>query len=465
MRVQRRRPPRQRSVPGAPEHSRMESRGLLVPLREVNRFRKALLKRQWMRELRPPAPTDVFTHIYGLPDAPDSNSCADSGLAAVEQGSVALAVDQNWRYLILSLAGERAVLDGKAVAADLTDFLDECSLTGPSLDKVQLVCCSSADTDANITALPAGTLPETAATGSPATAAAVPTATAAQFTFVDLFAGVGGFASGLGSGEFCELSGECLLACEKDHEAQTVYIRNHGMPTHGMHGDIRTLARLPPGVDLLCAGFPCQSFSRANSAGKGLDCPKNGFLFFEITRLLKQSPDRAPKALLLENVRNLLDMDNGETFCEVKTALEQCGYSVCHKVIFSDELVGVPQRRERLYIVAFHGRGGLGADSAARFEWPAVHAQETAVSSDSRGGNTSKRPCRRGLTVRQVLETDPALLEKHRLSVHQWEKVTSHRSWHTSVLALHKRRLVNLDGCARTLGGEHTSHLQLRVMP
>ena len=165
-------------------------------------------------------------------------------------------------------------------------------------------------------------------------------------------------------------------------------------------------------------------------------------------------------------------MDEGETFREVTTALEQVGYTVYHKVIFSDELVGVPQRRERLYIVAF--RGGIpapepgslicsGADSATRFEWPAAHDHDTAVVSEAEGGNASKRPCRRGLTVREVLETEPALLEKHRLSVHQWEKVTSHRSWHTSVLALHKRRLVNLDGCARTLGGEDTRNLQLLV--
>ena len=254
-----------------------ESRGLLVPLREVQTFRKALHKRQWLRQLRPPAPADVFTR-YG-----------DDGAVPT---TAPLAVDQSWRYLILSLAGERAVLEGEAAAADLTDFLDECSLTGPGLDNVQLVCCS-ADGAAGVCCAEPGSaaaaLPAAAASGS-SDDDATP-----QFTYVDLFAGVGGFASGLGSGNFCELRGECLLACEKDHEAQTVYIRNHGTPTHGMHDDICTLTRLPPGVDLLCAGFPCQSFSRANSGGQGLGCPKNGFLFFEIVRLLKQDPDRAPR--------------------------------------------------------------------------------------------------------------------------------------------------------------------------
>ena len=85
------------------------------------------------------------------------------------------------------------------------------------------------------------------------------------------------------------------------------------------------------------------------------------------------------------------------------------------------------------------------------FDWPTAHDYETA-SEEAEGGGACKRVCCRGLTVREVLENEPALLEKHRLSIHQWEKVTSHRSWHTSVLALHKRRLVNLDGSARTLG-------------
>lgn len=419
----------------------MESRGLLVPLREVNRFRKALYKRHWLRQLRPPAPTDVFTR-YESPGSPDRENA--------EGSDVALAINQSWRYLILSLAGERALLEGEVDAADLAEFFGECSLTDVGFDnvRVQLVCCSVNTDPATVT----GALPATVAgAGAPA---------AAQFTFVDLFAGVGGFACGLGSGDFCGLSGECLLACEKDHEAQTVYTRNHGTPTHGMHDDICTLTCLPPGVDLLCAGFPCQSFSRANAGARGLDCPKNGFLFFEIVRILKQNPDRAPKALLLENVRNLLNMNDGDTFHEVKTALEQCGYTVCHKVIFSDELVGVPQRRERLYIVAFRDGVRPGADLASSFEWPAAYNYPLAVVSDEQGGNASKRSCQRGLTVREVLETDPAVPEKHRLSVHQWEKVTSHRSWRTSALAVHKRRLVNLDGCARTLGGEHATILQ-----
>ena len=148
----------------------------------------------------------------------------------------------------------------------------------------------------------------------------------------------------------------------------------------------------------------------------------------------------------------------------MRAALERCGYSICHRVIFSDEMAGVPQRRERLYIAAFRD-----ADSAASFEWPAAmfnahDHDDTAASGagvDGGGeGSAAARPARRRcLTVREILETDgpAALLERHRLTAHQWEKVTSHRSWHTSVLPVHKRRLVNLDGCARTLGGKHST--------
>jgi len=127
-------------------------------------------------------------------------------------------------------------------------------------------------------------------------------------------------------------------------------------------------------------------------------------------------------------------------------------------------MAGVPQRRERLYIAAFRD-----ADSAASFEWPAAvfnaHGHDDTAASgagvDGGGeGSATARPARRRcLTVREILETDgpAALLGKHRLTVHQWEKVTSHRSWHTSVLPVHKRRLANLDGCARTLGGKHST--------
>jgi hypothetical protein len=129
----------------------MESRGLLVPLREVNRFRKALYKRQWLRQLRPPSLSDRFTRYEGAAGA----------------HRPVLAVDQGWRFLALSLAGERALLEGDASntsAADLTEFLNECSLTGDGLDNVQLVCCSTADD--------APALPEAAAAAAAAAAVA-----------------------------------------------------------------------------------------------------------------------------------------------------------------------------------------------------------------------------------------------------------------------------------------------------
>jgi len=242
---------------------------------------------------------------------------------------------------------------------------------------------------------------------------------AAPFSFIDLFAGVGGFACGLHAGR-------CLLAVEKDREASELYVRNHGEPAHGMHKDIYTLPNLPLDADLLCAGFPCQSFSRAGDK-QGLDCPKNGALVFEIVRLLKQAGEHAPRALLLENVRNLLDMDGGETFDEIIRAVEDCGYTMMHKVIFSNEQEGLPQRRERLYIVGFR----KGSRAATSFEWPAPSSATRTV-------------------VRDVLESGD--LRRHRLTEHQWAKVTAHKSWHTSVLPPSRRRLVDLDGCARTLG-------------
>ncbi|CAD7971603.1 unnamed protein product [Amoebophrya sp. A120] len=201
-----------------------------------------------------------------------------------------------------------------------------------------------------------------------------------QFTFVDLFAGIGGFSCGLKSGNFCHLRGTCLLASECDAEARYLYEVNHGKPLFGFNTDITTLEKLPAcpltgQLDLLCAGFPCQSFSKANSSRKGLknELANPGQLFFEIVRLLKHSKSLKPRALLLENVPGLLELEDGKVFETVKQLLEQdCGYEVHHKVLNSHAVCPdvVPQNRDRLYIVGFLMRrgGGMASPSCERTE-------------------------------------------------------------------------------------------------
>jgi DNA (cytosine-5)-methyltransferase 1 len=161
-----------------------------------------------------------------------------------------------------------------------------------------------------------------------------------RFTFIDLFAGIGGFRIALES-----FGGECVFSSEIDENARSVYQLNFKeLP----HGDITKIhEKNIPKHDVLCAGFPCQAFS---VSGKRLGFKDaRGTLFFEIARIIKK---RKPKIVFLENVKNFLKHDNGKTFLVVKKSLEDLGYDVHYKVICSSDQ-GVPQSRERIYIVAF----------------------------------------------------------------------------------------------------------------
>lgn len=180
-----------------------------------------------------------------------------------------------------------------------------------------------------------------------------------DFTFIDLFAGIGGMRLG-----FQEAGGRCVFTSEWDKYAQRTYQRNFG-PEY-IHGDI---TKVPiddvPDHDVLVAGFPCQPFSIAgvskkNSLGRkhGFECETQGTLFFEIERILHA---RRPKAFLLENVKNLKGHDKGRTFATIMRVLERdLGYNVTVRVI--DASAFVPQHRERIFIVGF--RDDVGFDLA-----------------------------------------------------------------------------------------------------
>ena len=160
------------------------------------------------------------------------------------------------------------------------------------------------------------------------------------FTFIDLFAGIGGFHYALSS-----YGAECLYASEWDKPAQETYFENFGiMPT----GDITKIAaeEIPP-HDILCGGFPCQAFS---VSGKRLGFEDTrGTLFFDIARIVKH---HKPKVVFMENVKNLVQHDNGRTFKVVHNTMEELGYTMFSKVLNSGDF-GVPQHRERIYMVCF----------------------------------------------------------------------------------------------------------------
>ncbi|MBO4752933.1 MAG: DNA (cytosine-5-)-methyltransferase [Bacteroidales bacterium] len=159
-------------------------------------------------------------------------------------------------------------------------------------------------------------------------------------SFIDLFAGIGGFHYALSS-----FGAKCLYASEWDKPAQETYFVNHGiMPS----GDITKIAaeEIPP-HDILCGGFPCQAFS---ISGKRLGFEDTrGTLFFDIARIVKH---HRPKVVFMENVKNLALHDNGRTFRVVAGTMEELGYTMFSKVLNSGQF-GVPQHRERIYMVCF----------------------------------------------------------------------------------------------------------------
>lgn len=177
------------------------------------------------------------------------------------------------------------------------------------------------------------------------------------FRFIDLFAGIGGMRLG-----FEGAGGKCVFTCEWNPEAQKTYEANFP-GDHPFAGDIREVhpEDVPP-YDILVAGFPCQPFSIAgvskkNALGRphGFLCETQGTLFFEVARLLEA---HRPPVFVLENVKNLVNHDKGNTFRVIlKTLREELGYSVHTRVI--DAKGWVPQHRERIFIVGFRSDNGF----------------------------------------------------------------------------------------------------------
>lgn len=161
-----------------------------------------------------------------------------------------------------------------------------------------------------------------------------------KFKFIDLFSGIGGFHQALSS-----FGGECVLASDIDANAIAVYQKNYGIDSNINVRDIKDDD--VPNHDVLCAGFPCQAFSKAGKQEGFLDKTR-GTLFFEVARILNA---KHPKFILLENVRNLVSHDNGDTYRVICETLISLGYRIPEKpLILSPHQFGVPQVRERVYI-------------------------------------------------------------------------------------------------------------------
>lgn len=163
-----------------------------------------------------------------------------------------------------------------------------------------------------------------------------------EFTFIDLFAGIGGFRIA-----FQNLGGKCVFSSEWDKYAQQTYEKNFGEVPFG---DITKINEKEiPHHDILCAGFPCQAFSIAGKRGGFEDT--RGTLFFEVARIIKE---KRPKAVFLENVKGLASHDRGKTLKTILNTLrEDLEYYVPDPQIMNAKDFGIPQNRERIFIVGF----------------------------------------------------------------------------------------------------------------
>ena len=165
-----------------------------------------------------------------------------------------------------------------------------------------------------------------------------------MFKFIDLFAGIGGFHQAM-----TQLGGECVFASEIDKHAIKVYENNYGIVPQGniKEIDVEDI----PQHDVLCAGFPCTTFSIAGKCA-GFDDQTRGTLFFEITRILKH---HHPKYIILENVKNLTRHDKGRTWQIIEGNLKELGYQLTEQpLIVSPHHFGTPQLRERVIILGVY---------------------------------------------------------------------------------------------------------------
>jgi DNA (cytosine-5)-methyltransferase 1 len=200
-----------------------------------------------------------------------------------------------------------------------------------------------------------------------------------KYTFIDLFAGIGGFHMA-----FHNLGAKCVFVSEWDKHARKTYEQNFSKVEPKLFkegrfaGDITKVdAKAIPDFDVLTGGFPCQAFSQAGHK-KGFDDTR-GTLFFDIARIIKE---KEPKAFFIENVRHLLKHDGGKTFAKIKETIEKdLGYSFYFQIVKASDF-GLPQLRPRLYMVGFK-------DKTIPFKFPDPIELKTTMS-DVFGGKCTR---------------------------------------------------------------------------
>jgi DNA (cytosine-5)-methyltransferase 1 len=250
-----------------------------------------------------------------------------------------------------------------------------------------------------------------------------------KFTFIDLFAGIGGFRMALQN-----LGGECVFSSEWDKYSKQTYRANFGDIPFGDITLDETKSYIPKKFDLLCGGFPCQPFSLAgvskkNSLGRkhGFDDVKQGNLFFHIAEIIEE---HRPKAFFLENVKNLVSHDKGQTFKVIKETLEGLGYSFDRRIL--DGKYFVPQHRERTIMVGFDKKL-FGKDIS--FDFDKIVLPEA------------------NHKMKTILEKNPDA--KYTLSQHLWDYLQNYAKKHKEKGNGFGFGLVDLNGISRTMSARY----------
>ncbi len=248
-----------------------------------------------------------------------------------------------------------------------------------------------------------------------------------KFTFIDLFAGIGGFRIAMQ-----EQGGKCVFSSEWNAYAQKTYLANFGEVPFGDITKKETKSYIPKEFDILCAGFPCQPFSIAGVSKKkslgretGFQDKTQGTLFFDVADIISR---HRPKAFYLENVKNLTSHDKGNTFRVIRETLEELDYSIHYQVM--DGQTYVPQHRERIMIVGFDRKRYHGEE---QFVFPEQHEATRCV--------------------KEIL--DPNVDSKYTLSDKLWLYLQNYAEKHRAKGNGFGFGLVNLNGITRTLSARY----------
>ena len=268
-----------------------------------------------------------------------------------------------------------------------------------------------------------------------------------QFTFIDLFAGIGGIRQG-----FEAHGGECVYTSEWNKYSQQTYLANFPDDDHEIAGDITEVhADDVPDHDVLLGGFPCQPFSLAgvskkNSLGRahGFNDPTQGTLFFDIKRILKA---KRPQAFMLENVKNLRSHDRGRTFQVIEETLrEDLGYHLEWRII--DGANFVPQHRERIYLIGFREETAFSWDD---LKLPATRTTMTRVLHRTDG----TEPLIDDDGERFFDHSTGTVQERYTLTPNLWTYLQNYAAKHRAAGNGFGYGMVGPDGVARTLSARY----------